>query len=129
MAKKKKDEFVSWFDDFSISHRIGFDRRLIPTGYGQSRDTIVVSTNNVSLQGGIQLSSNWGINFGNIGYDFQTKQLVYPDLQFTRNLHCWQLSLSWQPTRGTYLFSLNVKPGSLDFLKVPYRKNNFDAGL
>lgn len=127
--KKKKDEFVSWFDDFSISHRIGFDRRLIPTGYGQSRDTIVVSTNNVSLQGGIQLSSNWGINFGNIGYDFQSKQLVYPDLQFTRNLHCWQLSLSWQPTRGTYLFSLNVKPGSLDFLKVPYRKNNFDAGL
>ena len=32
-------------------------------------------------------------------------------------------------TRGTYIFSLNVKPGSLDFLKVPYRKNNFDARL
>jgi len=124
-----KDEFVDWFNDFNISHRIGFERRLIPTGYGETRDTLVVSTNNLTLTGGIQLNANWGINFGNIGYDFQSKQLVYPDLQFTRNLHCWQLSLSWQPTRGTYLFSLNVKPGSLDFLKVPYRKNNFDAGL
>lgn len=128
-AARQKDEFTSWFDGFSISHRIGFDRRLIPTGYGQTRDTLVLSTNNISLQGGLQLSANWGINFSNIGYDFQSKQLVYPDLQFTRNLHCWQLSLSWQPTRGTYLFSLNVKPGSLDFLKVPYRKNNFDARL
>lgn len=127
--KPQKDEFVGWFDNFSISHRIGFDRRLIPTGYGESRDTLVISTNNLSLTGNLQLTANWGLNFGNIGYDFQSKQLVYPDLAITRDLHCWQLSLSWQPTRGTYLFSLNVKPGSLDFLKIPYRKNNFDARL
>ena len=36
------------------------------------------------------------------------------------------MSLSWQPTRNVYLFSIQVKPGSLEFLKVPYRKNNFE---
>lgn len=125
----KHDDLLGWFDDFRIDHRIGFSRQLIPDGYGRDRDTLVVTTNNISFSGDIQLNSKWYIGIGNISYDFQRSQLVYPDLRFTRDLHCWELSLSWQPTNGTYIFSINVKPGSLDFLKVPYRKNNFDAGL
>jgi hypothetical protein len=64
-----------------------------------------------------------------VGYDFKNRTMTFPDLNITRDLHCWQLSLNWQPTYGTYIFSINTKPGSLDFLKVPYRKNNLDAGL
>ena len=121
--------FVDWFNEFRLSHRITFERRLIPTGYGTSRDTIVIANHNISIAGNLQLTSNWSINISNIGYDFKSKQIVYPDLGFTRDLHCWLLSLSWQPIRGTYIFSLAVKPGTLDFLKIPYRKNNFDARL
>lgn len=123
------DDILGWFDNFRVDHRIGFSRRLIPDGYGRDRDTLVITTNNISFSGDIQLNSKWYIGIGNISYNFQQKQLVYPDLRFTRDLHCWELSLSWQPTNGTYIFSINVKPGSLDFLKVPYRKNNFDAQL
>lgn len=128
-ASEKHDDLLGWFDDFRIDHRIGFSRQLIPDGYGVDRDTFVVTTNNISFSGDIQLNSKWYIGIGNISYDFQRSQLVYPDLRFTRDLHCWELSLSWQPTNGTYIFSINVKPGSLDFLKVPYRKNNFDTDL
>ncbi len=124
-----KDDLLGWFNDFKINYSVALDRRLIPEGYAEERDTFVLSRHNVSLNGSIPLTSKWSVNVNNIAYDFQSKQIVYPDFGFTRDLHCWQLSFSWQPQRGTYQFSLNVKPGSFDFLKIPYRKNNYDAGL
>lgn len=127
--EKQGDEFTNLFDEFRLSHNFSLERRLLPNGFGQNRDTFIINTNNLSITGSLQMSAKWRINFSNISYDFISKRLVYPDLGFTRDLHCWELSLSWQPVRGTYLFSINVKPGSLDFLKIPYRKNNFDARL
>ncbi|MEZ4939993.1 MAG: putative LPS assembly protein LptD [Saprospiraceae bacterium] len=120
-----KDDFVGLFEQFRINHRISFVRQEIGSS---NRDTFFVGTNNISLSGRIPLTPKWSIDVGNISYDFQAKQIVYPDLGLTRNLHCWQFSLRWQPLRGTYEFFINVTPGSsLDFLKLPYRKNNFDG--
>lgn len=124
-----KDDLLGWFDNWRVNHRISFDRRLIPTGFGTARDTLLIGTNNVSVAGSIPLTSKWSLDLNNISYDFPSKSLVYPDIGITRDLHCWQLSLSWQPTRGTYSFFIAVKPGTLDFIKVPYRKNNFDASF
>jgi LptD protein len=123
----KTDDLLSLFDNFRISHRISLNRQLIPTGFGTARDTFAIGTNNLSLSGSIQLTSKWSLDLGNISYDFPTKQLVYPDIGFTRDLHCWSLSLRWQPDRGTYAFFIGVKPGTLEFLKVPYRKDFFDT--
>lgn len=125
----KDDRLLSWVESMSIGHNMGMSRQLIPTGYGTARDTFLISHNDLSFSGSIPLNSKWNIGIGRVGYDFKNKTMTFPDLNITRDLHCWQLSLNWQPTYGTYIFSLNVKPGSLDFLKVPYRKNNFDARL
>ena len=120
-----KDGFLDWFDQFRISHRISFDRRQI---FGTDRDTFLIGSNSISFSGNIPLTPKWSVDIGNISYDFQAKSLVYPDLGFTRDLHCWQFSLRWQPIRGTYEFFISVRPGSaLDFLKLPYRKSVFDA--
>jgi hypothetical protein len=89
----------------------------------------VIGTNNISVAGSIQLNSKWSLDLGNISYDFPSKRLVYPDIGFTRDLHCWSLSFRWQPDRGTYSFFIGVKPGTLEFLKVPYRKDYFDTGF
>ena len=118
------DQLVNWVDGFRISHRISFDLGQVA---GTNRDTILIGTNALSLSGNIPISSKWTVNIGNISYDFKSERMVYPDLGFTRDLHCWQLSMSWQPTRGTYTVIIGVKPGTLDFLKAPYRKNNFDG--
>jgi len=123
---KNQDALLSWIDEMNVGHNMGFNRRLIPTGFGTTRDTFTISHNDFFVAGDIPLNSKWNIGISRIGYDFKNKTLTFPDLQITRDLHCWQLSLSWQPTYGTYIFSINTKPGSLDFLKVPYRKNNFD---
>lgn len=123
------DDLLGLFDNFRVSHRISLTRKLIPTGYGTARDTFEIGTNNISFSGSIQLNSKWSLDLGNISYDFPSKSLVYPDIGLTRDLHCWTLSFRWQPDRGTYSFLIGAKPGTLEFLKVPYRKDYYDARL
>ena len=110
-------------DNFRVSHEIRFvwDPR-------RDQDVFRLSTNNVRLSGNVELSQNWGVRVGNFGYDFQRKQLTYPDFGFTRDLHCWQLSFSWQPTRGTFLFNIRVKNAPLDFIDLPYKRGIQDTG-
>jgi len=85
-----------------------------------------IATNAINVQGNIQLSPNWAINVGNFGYDFRQRGLSFPSFGFSRDLHCWSLLFNWQPTRGTYNFSLAVKPGTLDFIKIPNQRNVAD---
>ncbi|HZV71104.1 MAG TPA: putative LPS assembly protein LptD [Saprospiraceae bacterium] len=118
----KGDKFFELLSNFQINHELGIIRT-----WRSGRDSTSISTNSVNLVGSIQLTPNWSINFGNIGYDFKSKQLTYPDIGIARDLHCWQLSFSFQPTRGTYAFHLGVKPGSFDFLKFPYNRGNYDS--
>lgn len=110
-------------NSFSVSHNMVVSSMSDNDG----KVNTMINTNSVSMYGSMTLTPNWRINVGNIGYDFNSKRLTYPDIGFSRDLHCWELSFSWQPERGTYLLHLGVKPGSLDFLKIPFRRNNNDA--
>ncbi len=130
-ANKKPKSAASMYDEglldifggFRISHQFAL------TGMKQSngRDTFFVSTNSISMSGNIKLTKKWSLRVGNISYDFRLKRLVYPDIGFYRDLHCWELGMDWQPVNGTYSFYLHVKPGTLDFIKVPYQRRNQDA--
>lgn len=123
---KKRDEqeqdFLSLFENFSISHNLDFSWEA------RGNETVFrMGTNSINAQGNVELTKNWGVSVGNIGYDFVSKGLTYPAIGFTRDLHCWQLSFAWQPQRGTYVLNIQVKPGTLDFIKIPYQKNNYDS--
>jgi lipopolysaccharide transport LptD-like protein len=121
-AQAAQAEFVDLFNGFSINHN------FVMTTFGRpGRDTTIIVTNTINMRGSLKLSPKWTINIGNIGYDFRSKQLTYPDIGFSRDLHCWQMSFNWQPTRGTYSMTIGVKPGSLDFLKLPHQNNNQNA--
>jgi LptD protein len=126
--KRKKEElplesFEDLLKDFRISHTFSVSNNRQSNG----RDTLLFQ-NSLYTSGNIPLSKKWSIRVGNIGYDFVNKQLTYPDFGFRRDLHCWEMGMDWQPIRGTYSFYLRVKPGTLDFLKIPYNKNFGDAG-
>lgn len=120
--QNQERDFLSLFENFSISHNLDFswDNSGGVTSFR-------MGTNSVNAQGNIELTKNWGVSVGNIGYDFVNKGLTYPAIGFTRDLHCWQLSFAWQPQRGTYVLNIQVKPGTLDFIKLPYQKNNYDS--
>ncbi|MEL7120525.1 MAG: putative LPS assembly protein LptD [Bacteroidota bacterium] len=116
----EEPDFLSLFENFSINHNFAVT-------WDGVRDTSFVSTNSLNVRGSIKLTKNWNINISNIGYDFVRNNITYPSLGFSRDLHCWELGYNWQPSRGTYSFFLRVKPGSLDFLKLPWQQNNADA--
>ena len=118
----EQESLVDLFRQFRINHvfTISVDRNF------GGRDTTLFQ-NSLYTSGNIKLSKKWSMTVGNIGYDFIQKQLTYPDFSFNRDLHCWEMGMSWQPVRGTYSFFLRVKPGTLDFIKVPYQQNLGDS--
>lgn len=112
-------DLLSLFDQFRISHNFTLSQRYDTKS---QKDTILVTTHSLSTNGAIRLTPNWSVNVGNIGYDFTSKRLTYPDISFARDLHCWEMGLSWQPYYSTYSFYIRVKPGKLDFINIPYSK-------
>ena len=116
--------FLNVFQNMGLSHNITFSLTELASG----RDSFTIRTNSISVRGEIPLTAKWKLQVGSIGYDFNSKSITYPDLGFYRDLHCWELGADWQPRRGTYRFFIRVKPGSpLEFLELPYQKNNADA--
>jgi len=115
-------DFLSLFENFRIQHNISLDWST--TG---EESEFEIRTNSINCRGNIDLTPNWAVRVGNFGYDFVRQDLSYPSVGFQRDLHCWELSLDWQPQRGTYSFNIRVKPGTLDFIKVPYQRNNVDG--
>lgn len=113
-----------WLESFTISHEFRANINRLSTG----RDTFLVTTHSIRTSGSIQLTNKWRLSFGNIAYDIKNKSFTYPTLSFSRDLHCWELGMSWQPEIGTYSFSLRVKPGTLGFISVPWGRNQFDTG-
>lgn len=119
----EKEDFLSLFENFSIGHNIAFTLRKLSNG----RDTLTTDVHSIDIRGSIRLSKYWSIDISNIDYNFVYKSFSYPSLGFSRDLHCWEMGMNWQPVRGTYAFYIRVKPGTLDFLKIPYTKNRADA--
>ncbi len=117
-----EESLTDLFKDFRINHDLVLMWTTDPDGHKE----LDIRTNSINTRGNIRLTPNWDLSVGNIGYDFRRKQITYPYLSFTRNLHCWEMAFSWAPERGTYSFTLRVKEGPLSFIKIPYQKNNQD---
>lgn len=112
------DDFLSLFHGFTLNHNIVTDLRPLAT-----KDTLIITTHTLNTSGGVRISKNWQIGIGNIGYDFRAKQITYPAFNVTRDLHCWEMLFGWFPQIGAYTFMIKVKPSTLDFIKIPYRRN------
>ena len=119
----QQEDFLSLFENFRINHNLAFRWDASKEG----DEFFTVSTHAIDVQGQIKLTPNWDITVGRIGYDFVRKSLTYPSVGFRRDLHCWEMGMDWQPTRGTYRFYIQVRPGTLGFIRIPYQQNNFDA--
>lgn len=121
---KSGEGFLDLFENFRISYN--FNLELEPSAL-TGKDTLVITNHSIETRGNINLTDNWKVTVGRIGYNFRDKKVTFPDFSFYRDLHCWEMGMSWQPERTTYSFFLRVKPSSLDFIELPYRKNNADA--
>ncbi|NJN34223.1 MAG: LPS-assembly protein LptD [Saprospiraceae bacterium] len=111
---EKLEALEDLFSQFRLQHTFVISHTLF-----NGRDTLTFQ-NNLYTSGEIPITKKWRIRIGNVGYDFVNKQMTYPDLGISRDLHCWEMGVDWQPQRSIFGFYLRVKPGTLDFLKIPY---------
>ncbi|MCC6816405.1 MAG: LPS-assembly protein LptD [Saprospiraceae bacterium] len=111
--------FGSIFESFSINHLIGYELSRQKNGV----DSFYQSINTIYANGNIPLTVKWSINIGSIGYDIKNKTFTYPDFGFERDLHCWRMNFKYFPSSRAFQFFIGVKPGSLDFIKIPNNRN------
>ncbi|MEL6275070.1 MAG: putative LPS assembly protein LptD, partial [Bacteroidota bacterium] len=126
----EETDLLSLFENFSIRHNLSYRvNRFVVGEEGNARDSLPfeIQANSIELRGRIQLTENWQVDIGSIGYDFVSQRVTYPYLSLARDLHCWEMRFNWAPTRGTYSFTIGVKPGTFDFINVPYQRNRLDA--
>ncbi|OAV45408.1 putative LPS assembly protein LptD [Lewinella sp. 4G2] len=129
----EETDILSLFERFSIRHNYNFSfirefDEEEPTVSDRGRPAFRALANSIELRGSLQLTNNWSVNIGQIGYSFVDKRITYPFLSFVRDLHCWEMRFSWAPQRNTYSFSIAVKPGTLDFINLPVNQNRYDGG-
>lgn len=74
----------------------------------------------------IQVTPNWRVQH-NARFDIEKQSLVSQSFSIYRDLHCWEMSLSWTPGgygQGVYL-RINVKSPTLRDLKIEERGGIF----
>ncbi len=81
-----------------------------------------VLTHNLGFNGSIQPTKNWNFSF-NASYDVQNKMISYMTCNLSRNLHCWNITASFNPIGpyASYYVSLRVNSSLLQDLKYEQR--------
>lgn len=84
-------------------------------------------TQTIRFSGDLSLTEKWKILF-NSGYDFENNAFTQTQINITRDLHCWQMNLSWTPfgKYQSYNFSIGIKSSMLKDLKLDRQRNFFD---
>lgn len=119
-------ELFSWFENARIRHSFVFGIRGTPTDneWGVQTHSIQMTTGNIPL------TDKWGMSVGNLSYNFIDNQFVYPSFSLTRQLHCWNMRLSWQPQADTFTFFIGVSSAPFsDFLKYENGRSAFQSNF
>lgn len=81
----------------------------------------------VNLSGDLSISEKWKVTYSS-GYHFESKEFTQTNLGISRDLHCWQMNLTWVPFGRfqSYNFTIAVKASILQDLKLERRKPFLD---
>ncbi len=113
--------------DFNIpwSLNINYNIRL-NRSFANGIDTTTI-TQSLTFNGDFNLTKYWKIGV-NSGYDFETKDLTYTQVNIYRDLHCWELRFNWIPFgfRKSYGVTLSVKSPLLQDLKLQRKRAWYD---
>lgn len=84
---------------------------------------VATKTQSTDVSGDVRLTKNWKVGF-RTGYDFEQKDLTYTTFDIYRDLHCWEIRVTWVPFgyQQSYNFGLSVKAPILRDLKLERRR-------
>ncbi len=106
--------------DFRVPWKLTLSTNLGYTNNGRTKDT----TMTVNATGDFNMTPKWKIGF-TTGYDFANSDFSYTSLTLYRDLHCWEMAMTWIPfgIRKSYNFTINVKSSTLKDLKLTKRRD------
>jgi hypothetical protein len=110
--------------DFDIPWSLNINYNLAYNNPIFSKKTI---TQTVQFSGDVSLTEKWKVTF-NSGYHFESKEFTQTNLGISRDLHCWQMNLTWVPFGRfqSYNFTIAVKASILQDLKLEKRRPFLD---
>ncbi|WP_338765019.1 putative LPS assembly protein LptD [Bernardetia sp. ABR2-2B] len=82
------------------------------------------ASQNLSLNGDVNVTPKWKVGY-NASYDLELNEFSDATFNIHRDLHCWELRVSWTPVgfRRGYSLDLRVKSSLLQDLKLNRRNN------
>lgn len=118
-ANLNPDDYI----DFTVPWSLNLSYSLT---YSKPNDNAEsVTRQSIGFNGDISLTERWKITYSS-NYDFQTHEFTYSSFSFHRDMHCWEMRLTWIPFgfQQSYSFQINVKSSILQDLKLT-KKNDF----
>lgn len=114
--------------DMYIDFDIPWNLRLnINVDYNHGVNSSPRITQTLRLDGDFSLTRQWKVAF-NSGYDFQQNEITQTFITIARDLHCWQVNLSWVPfgKYQSYSFYIGIKSSLLKDLKMNRTRSFYD---
>lgn len=95
--------------------------------YSHTVNTDPRLTQTLRFDGDFSLTRQWKIQFTS-GYDFQQNEITQTFITIARDLHCWQVNLSWVPFGKfqSYTFFIGIKSSLLKDLRLNRTRSFFD---
>jgi lipopolysaccharide transport LptD-like protein len=128
----ERNECDTDYHDYYADNTPGYTRFHIPwefrTGlrfvYNEYTLKNISRTLTLSIGGSFNLTPTWRIN-ANADYDFVNNEVLSPNINISKDLHCWLLSFNWYPTGPSAGFHLkfNIKAPLLQDLKFEKRNS------
>jgi hypothetical protein len=110
--------------DFNVPWNLSMMFNYVPNlGYSGFAATDVVT---LTFHGDFNLTKKWKIQY-NSGYNFEQKTFTAPRFTIYRDLHCWQMNLTWVPFGPQQMYSMDIgiKATILQDLKYNKRRNDW----
>jgi hypothetical protein len=122
-ASEAENEFINrnrhLYVDFNVPWSLSVNYNLSYNRQGFQPGSVVQT---LSFNGDVSLTQKWKIQF-NSGYDFVERALSFTQFTITRDLHCWDMNISWIPfgPRAGYTLDIAVRSSILRDLKLSRR--------
>jgi lipopolysaccharide assembly outer membrane protein LptD (OstA) len=108
--------------DFSIPWSLSLN-----FNFSQNQENPRVKTRSANVSGNLDfnLTENWKFTASS-SYDLVSKQFAAPQINISRDLHCWLMNFTWSPLGpyAGYRFEIKVKAPQLQDIKVTKQNND-----
>lgn len=110
--------------DFDIPWNLRINYNI---DYNHAANTPSRITQAMQFNGDFSLTKQWKVSFTS-GYDFEQNEITQTFITVARDLHCWQVNLSWVPfgKYQSYSFYIGIKSSILKDLRMNRTRSFYD---